>query len=293
MVGRPSASEPPPFRWLGHSTVHLAGPPPVVVDPWRWRVKGLRADVVLVTHAHVDHCSPEDLRKASHAGTLALGPAATGDQLRAVFGDRVRVCGWVLRKFFGNVTVRTLSRLTAKHVLDEMTRRKRKDHASEKTLSNLRGTLYGLCQWAFRLKYVASNPIADIPPRRMPHDGEIVVVPPEKIEDVLSALEGTAIHRPVACALYAGLRRAEICWLTWADVDLETNAIDIRKKTIDGFSWTPKNRKKRVVPIFPELRPYLLGPRQNAVWVFPAPEGGAAVELGSPHSPRSRPTPGK
>ena len=79
----------------------------------------------------------------------------------------VRVCGWVLRKFFGSVTVRTLSRLTAKHVLDEMTRRKIKDHASDKTLSNLRGTLYGLCQWAFRLKYVASNPIADIPPRRM------------------------------------------------------------------------------------------------------------------------------
>ncbi len=46
---------------------------------------------MLVTHGHADHCSEDDLVVASHARTIAVGPASVEQRLRALFGDRVRV----------------------------------------------------------------------------------------------------------------------------------------------------------------------------------------------------------
>lgn len=74
---------PPGLRWLGHAGVLLDGPPAVYVDPWRIEGrKGLpRAALVLVTHAHFDHCSPEDVAWVAGEGTLLAGPAAALDRL--------------------------------------------------------------------------------------------------------------------------------------------------------------------------------------------------------------------
>ncbi len=76
-----------PFRWLGHASLRLPGPPAVAVDPWRWRLPKQPVDVVLITHAHADHCCEEDIALAAHAGTIAAGPASVTDRLRSVFGD--------------------------------------------------------------------------------------------------------------------------------------------------------------------------------------------------------------
>lgn len=81
-----------PYRWLGHSTVLLgAGPPRVAVDPWRWRDDRLKADVVLVTHAHADHCSEDDIAAASHERTVVAGPGSVAARLRDLAGDRARI----------------------------------------------------------------------------------------------------------------------------------------------------------------------------------------------------------
>jgi len=84
------ASEPPaPYRWLGHSTLFFPGPPPVAVDPWKWRTKDLRADLILLTSGHVDHCSEEDLRRASHDRTVFAAPPSAAVRVEAVFPGRV------------------------------------------------------------------------------------------------------------------------------------------------------------------------------------------------------------
>lgn len=79
----------PRWRWLGHASVHVPGQPALAADPWRWRDDELKADVVLVSHAHADHCSEDDIVAASHAETTIVAPETAAARLRESFGGRV------------------------------------------------------------------------------------------------------------------------------------------------------------------------------------------------------------
>jgi integrase len=79
--------------------------------------------------------------------------------------------------------------------------------------------------------------------------------------------------------IYAGLRRQELLWLTFDDLDLETGPhgiIRVRAKTIDGESWQPKTKVNRAVPISSTLRRYFDQYRRRITpggWLFPSPDG--------------------
>lgn len=83
----------------------------------------------------------------------------------------------------------------------------------------------------------------------------------------------------VAIYIYAGLRREELLWLTFDDVDLKAGphgVIRIRSKEIGGEYWQPKTGKNRLVPISKALRPYLDGYTPVEVegsWFFSSPGG--------------------
>lgn len=85
------------IHWLGQSSIQITGEKTVYVDPWKIR-KPEPADMVLVTHGHFDHMSPDDIDRVSKPDTVVVAPADCADKIgkgaRGVKpGDTVAVAG--------------------------------------------------------------------------------------------------------------------------------------------------------------------------------------------------------
>lgn len=70
------------LKRLGHDSFRLDGPPVIYIDPWKLGEDMPKADLILVTHGHSDHCSPEDIARISHEGTVVLSSPHARDKLR-------------------------------------------------------------------------------------------------------------------------------------------------------------------------------------------------------------------
>jgi L-ascorbate metabolism protein UlaG (beta-lactamase superfamily) len=68
--------------WLGHSGFRLrTGRSTIYIDPYRVSSGAPKADVILVTHGHYDHFSPQDLELLSHKGTWLVAPASVAERV--------------------------------------------------------------------------------------------------------------------------------------------------------------------------------------------------------------------
>jgi L-ascorbate metabolism protein UlaG (beta-lactamase superfamily) len=85
------------LRGLGHDSCRLDGPPSIYLDPWKQVSPLTEADLVLVSHDHYDHCSPDDVALVVGPKTVILAEAAAAAKLPGarvmVPGDRVEVAG--------------------------------------------------------------------------------------------------------------------------------------------------------------------------------------------------------
>ena len=71
------------LRWLGHDSFLYEGPPVVYFDPWRLDQESLpTADLVLVSHEHGDHCSPDDVARVSGPQTVIVASETAAPQLK-------------------------------------------------------------------------------------------------------------------------------------------------------------------------------------------------------------------
>ncbi|MEN6465572.1 MAG: MBL fold metallo-hydrolase [Syntrophaceae bacterium] len=82
--------------WLGHSSVMIKSDKVIYFDPWKLK-KAEKADVVLISHSHGDHFSPDDVGKVLKDGTVVVCPGDCSG-LKAVIltvkpGDRIEANG--------------------------------------------------------------------------------------------------------------------------------------------------------------------------------------------------------
>jgi len=59
------------MTWLGHDVFRIDGSKTVYFDPYNIE-PGKKADLVLVTHDHFDHCSPDDVEKIVRPETVIV-----------------------------------------------------------------------------------------------------------------------------------------------------------------------------------------------------------------------------
>jgi L-ascorbate metabolism protein UlaG (beta-lactamase superfamily) len=64
------------IHWLGHDTFRLDGPSTIYIDPWKLSAGAPPADLILVTHDHFDHFSPDDVARVATPRTTLVGPAS-------------------------------------------------------------------------------------------------------------------------------------------------------------------------------------------------------------------------
>jgi L-ascorbate metabolism protein UlaG (beta-lactamase superfamily) len=70
------------IHWLGHATFRIEdGATQIYIDPWKLPAGAPKADVILITHAHFDHFSAEDIARIEKPGTLFVAPADVAAKL--------------------------------------------------------------------------------------------------------------------------------------------------------------------------------------------------------------------
>jgi L-ascorbate metabolism protein UlaG (beta-lactamase superfamily) len=70
------------IHWIGHASFRLEdGKTQIYIDPWKLPAGAPKASVVLITHGHSDHFSPEDIARIEQPGTVFVAPADVAAKL--------------------------------------------------------------------------------------------------------------------------------------------------------------------------------------------------------------------
>jgi len=87
------------LHWMGHDSFRLDTPTMAIYfDPWKLKAGQPKAGLILISHDHSDHCSPEDVAKIQARDTVIVTVAAAAAKLKGDVrvvkpGDRLTVKG--------------------------------------------------------------------------------------------------------------------------------------------------------------------------------------------------------
>lgn len=85
------------IHWLGHDTFKVVGEKVIYTDPFKIKKRDV-ADIILITHEHYDHCSPEDVKKIQGPKTVIITTPDCAKKLSGNLkivkpGDKIKVEG--------------------------------------------------------------------------------------------------------------------------------------------------------------------------------------------------------
>ena len=74
----------PNITWMGHDCFAITSDSRTIfTDPFQLRDQKRKADIILVTHSHYDHCSPEDIARVASEKTIIVAPPDCAEALAA------------------------------------------------------------------------------------------------------------------------------------------------------------------------------------------------------------------
>ena len=85
------------ITWLGHSSFKLTGDKIIYIDPFQIKEEE-KADIILITHEHFDHYSPEDVEKIKKENTIIVTTPVTAEKIKGnvktvIPGDELEISG--------------------------------------------------------------------------------------------------------------------------------------------------------------------------------------------------------
>jgi len=85
------------IKWFGQAAIKISGEKIIYIDPWKIR-EDEKADLILITHEHFDHCSPEDVEKIQKEDTVIVTVDECEDKLKGDIkivkpGDKIEIKG--------------------------------------------------------------------------------------------------------------------------------------------------------------------------------------------------------
>jgi len=144
---------------------------------------------------------------------------------------------------------------------DEWRRWLKRKH-SDNTVRRRCGRAKQFFRAAVRKKLIAESPFGDMKDCRVTGNRERdYFISPADAQRVLDACPDTQWRLLFALSRFAGLRcPSEHSALRWADVDFAKGRMTVRSPKTEQY----EGKDSRVVPIFPELRPYLEAAKESA-----------------------------
>jgi L-ascorbate metabolism protein UlaG (beta-lactamase superfamily) len=85
------------IHWMGHDCFKITNGKIIYTDPFELKQKD-KADIILITHSHYDHCSPEDVKKIQTPDTVIVATEDCKENLSGNIkfvkpGDKIQVQG--------------------------------------------------------------------------------------------------------------------------------------------------------------------------------------------------------
>jgi len=96
------------LTWLGHDAFRIQDGQVIYIDPYEIK-GGTKADLVLVSHEHDDHCSVDDLKKIVTANSVIVAHTQSKNELSKLPVKEVKIAKPGDKLTFGSVTVEAVT----------------------------------------------------------------------------------------------------------------------------------------------------------------------------------------
>ncbi len=167
------------------------------------------------------------------------------------------------RRFVGEMGINKLREIN--YELMEQFKSRVLNSAGPTTFNHHLELIKAMLRKAVDWRYLRSNPLSGFKPMKNSSARQVRFLTHEEIFNLLSKADST-MKSLIRVFLLTGMRRSELVYLEWQDIDFKNQLITIQAKPEQGFH--PKSYRPRTIPMSTELEKVLLDLPQKGKYVF-------------------------